>query len=105
MSPSDLPNITLAAPGGFSAEIAPLGAELRRLTAADGTELLWDGDPAFWTGRAPVLFPIIGALVDDRFHHEGKAYTLPRHGFARRKVFALVELGADHVRLRLEADD
>ena len=36
----------------LAAEIAPLGAELRTLSDAQGRDLLWDGDPAFWTGRA-----------------------------------------------------
>ena len=25
-----------------------------------GRELMTDADPAFWTGRAPILFPIVG---------------------------------------------
>ncbi|MDB5687529.1 MAG: aldose 1-epimerase [Rhizorhabdus sp.] len=87
------------------AEIAPLGAELQRLTDADGRELLWDGDPAFWASRAPILFPIVGTLRDDRFLHEGRTYSLPRHGFARRREFAVVAQSADSVTFRLDSDD
>lgn len=88
----------------LSAEIAPLGAELQRLTAADGRELLWGGDPAWWGGRAPILFPIVGALAGDRYRLAGKGYALPRHGFARRSTFALVAQASDHARFRLEDD-
>lgn len=89
----------------LSADVALLGAELRRLDDAVGNPLLWDGDPAFWTGRAPLLFPIVGGLAGDTFRHGGKTWALPRHGFARRSTFAPVDRGTAHVTLRLEDDD
>ena len=36
----------------LTARIDPLGAQLSILRDALGRDLLWDGDPAFWTGRA-----------------------------------------------------
>ena len=81
------------------------GAELLRLTGPDGAEYLWHGDPAHWSGRAPILFPIVGTLNGDGFRWQGRHYALPRHGFARRRDFQLVEHGAAMLRLRLEADD
>ena len=36
----------------------------------DETEYLWQGDPSFWTGQAPILFPIIG-LLDNSIHGKG----------------------------------
>jgi galactose mutarotase-like enzyme len=89
----------------LAAEIAPLGAELVRLTDADGRELLWDGDPAWWSGRAPILFPIVGALRHDRYLIDGRSYALPRHGFARRRIFTLHEHAADAATFRLVADE
>ena len=38
------------------------GAELQSLRDQNGVERIWQGDPAFWTGHAPVLFPVAGAL-------------------------------------------
>jgi hypothetical protein len=32
-----------------------------------GTEYIWQGDPTFWTSHAPNLFPIIGALKNDKY--------------------------------------
>jgi galactose mutarotase-like enzyme len=89
---------------GLSASINPLGAELSSLRDAQGRDLLWDGDPAFWAGRAPILFPIVGTLNGDTYRVGGKAYTLPRHGFGRRRVFSLVESGASLAAFRLESD-
>ncbi|CAN5258721.1 aldose 1-epimerase family protein [soil metagenome] len=86
------------------AEISPLGAELRRLATVGGLELLSDGDPAFWTGRAPLLFPIVGALRHDEYRLGDARYALPKHGFARRSTFTVVESGPTSALLRLEAD-
>lgn len=92
--------IRLEAPA-LTATINPLGAELTSLRDADGRELMTDGNPAFWTGRAPLLFPIVGGLVGDRYRLDGVDYALPRHGFARRMDFSLVEHQPDRAVLRL----
>lgn len=89
----------------LTAQIHPLGAELWSLRDAEGCDYMTDGDPAFWSGHAPLLFPVVGSLVDDRLVVEGKAYSLPRHGFARRSLFTCVEQGADHVRFHLADSD
>lgn len=88
----------------LTAEIAEAGAELQRLTDAAGRDWLWDGDPAVWAGRAPILFPIVGTLNGDRFRWRGQDYALPRHGFARRRDFRVVEQDGDGLILRLESD-
>jgi galactose mutarotase-like enzyme len=88
----------------LSAEISPLGAELRVLRDEAGRDLLWDGDPAFWTGRAPFLFPIVGAVRNDEIRVDGVVYPMAKHGFARKREFALVDHGAAEATFRLEAD-
>jgi galactose mutarotase-like enzyme len=61
-----------------------------------------DADPAYWTGHAPLLFPIVGGLVEDRYRlRDGRNFTLPRHGFARRSTFDLVESDDAHALFRL----
>jgi galactose mutarotase-like enzyme len=72
----------------FSASIFEKGAELASL-AAGGRQYVWQGDPAWWSGRAPVLFPVVGTLKDGAYTHDGKRYTLPGHGFARLNDFAV----------------
>jgi len=89
----------------LGAAINPFGAELSSLTDAEGRELMTDADPAFWSGRAPLLFPIVGRLMDDRYRLDGKDYALPQHGFARKQDFALVEQAPDRVVLRLVDND
>jgi D-hexose-6-phosphate mutarotase len=48
-------SITLSSPD-LEAQVSPAGAELVRLRDEAGRDLLWDGNPAFWTGRSPLLF-------------------------------------------------
>ena len=87
------------------AGVNPLGAELSSLIDGDGAELMTDADPAYWTGRAPILFPIVGALAGDRYRVDGTDHMMPKHGFARRSTFALVGVDDDRATFRLEASD
>jgi galactose mutarotase-like enzyme len=88
----------------LSAQISPLGAELVRLQDGNGLDLLWDGDPAFWTGRSPLLFPIVGEAKGNRIRVADRLYGIERHGFARTSTFALVSSGPTHCTWRLEAN-
>ncbi|WP_230771035.1 aldose 1-epimerase family protein [Sphingomonas sp. Leaf4] len=76
--------------GILTATIADLGAELLSLSDAGGRELMTDADPAYWTGHAPILFPIVGRLHGDRYRLGDTSYVMPQHGFARRRNFAKV---------------
>jgi len=67
--------------------VTETGAELVRLQDRDGRDLLWNGDPTFWAGHAPLLFPIVGSNKGDRILVDGKAYPMPRHGIARISRF------------------
>src|SRR5262249_48834963 len=96
------PWLTLESPQ-LSAQIDPLGAQLSSLRDANGRELLWDGDAAFWTGRAPLLFPIVGTLANGEYRLGGASYALPRHGFARNSEFSVRASNAAEARFRLEA--
>jgi galactose mutarotase-like enzyme len=79
--------------GELTAAINPFGAELSSLRDADGRELMTDADPAFWTGRAPLLFPVVGKVAGDVIRVDGREYPMEKHGFARRSLFAVAEAG------------
>jgi galactose mutarotase-like enzyme len=74
----------------LTAEISPHGAELQSLLDAEGRQFMTDADPAFWTGHAPVLFPIVGRVNHDHYRLDSVEYEMPKHGFARRSHFDLV---------------
>jgi galactose mutarotase-like enzyme len=82
-----------------------LGAQLSTLRDRAGRDLLWNGDPSIWGGRAPLLFPIVGALAGGTYRIGPASYQLPRHGFARGKLFDIVDATSARVTLRLEADE
>jgi galactose mutarotase-like enzyme len=99
MDPSGRPFVALAA-GDAAAAVALYGAEPLSWRVA-GRELLWQGDPAHWAERAPVLFPVIGASAGGTVRIGGRSFPMPRHGFARALEFAVVERGPGAVHLRL----
>lgn len=89
----------------LTASIHPLGAELWSLKDAEGRELMTDANPAFWAGHAPLLFPIVGALAGDAYRLGERSFAMPRHGFARRSQFALVEADASSALFQLAASE
>lgn len=69
-------------------DINPHGAELSSLRMGE-REYLWQGDPAFWGRRAPILFPIVGKVAHDTLRVSGQEYAMKQHGFARDADFEL----------------
>lgn len=61
--------------------ISSKGAEIQSIQDKNGIERMFDGDPKFWAGRAPILFPVAGSLRDDGYEWQGKWYSMPKHGF------------------------
>jgi galactose mutarotase-like enzyme len=91
--------------GDLSAQVNPLGAQLSTLRDRAGRDLLWDGDPSVWNGRAPLLFPIVGALAGGSYRLNAATHSLPRHGFARGRLFEIVEWSSAAAALTLTADE
>lgn len=68
--------------------ISPRGAELCSLINRENNlEYIWQADPRYWPRHSPVLFPIVGALKDNKYFYNGRAYGMSRHGFARDRDF------------------
>ena len=65
-----------------------LDAQMMHICSRDGREYLWQGDPAYWSDRAPTLFPFIGRLTRDSYQYQGTVYTMGIHGFAAGQDFA-----------------
>ncbi len=90
--------------GFWGARISETGAELKSLASLDTSqEYIWNGDPAWWTGSAPVLFPVIGGLKGGKYSWEGREYALPSHGFARTSEFTVTRTGEDFAELTLSS--
>ncbi|MDX9914511.1 MAG: aldose 1-epimerase family protein [Sphaerochaeta sp.] len=90
----------------YAVAIDTMGAELKRFAdTIDSVSYLFNGDPQWWAGTAPVLFPIIGGLASGSFIHEGISYQLGSHGFARKSEFTVVSCDSTHAVLTLQAND
>ena len=86
--------------GALEAAVQTRGGELVSLRR-NGKEYIWGGDPAFWSGQNPILFPIVGSLKDGRVDIGGQTFSVSRHGFARHSEFTPVEQGGDFAVLEL----
>ena len=80
------------------------GAELWSIRDHSGREFIWQADPAFWKRHAPVLFPIVGSLLDKKYRVDGKEYSLEQHGFARDMDFHLVSSDENTLWYELKSD-
>lgn len=82
------------------------GAELQSIYSKEtGLDYLWNGDPAYWGKKSPVLFPIVGGLKNNSYQYNGITYKMSRHGFARDMDFVLTAQTADSISFSLAASD
>ncbi len=86
------------------ATVNPLGAELSSLRL-NQQEFLWQGNKEVWSGRAPILFPIVGTLVNNEMIYRGKTYQMMRHGIARKAVFDCIAQSQKDLSMRLRSDE
>lgn len=78
------------------------GGEIHSITGkSDGTQYLWDGNQEYWKYHAPILFPIVGKVVDSKYRVDGKTYELPQHGLARISEFNLISQTEDEITFEL----
>ncbi|MBA2936496.1 aldose 1-epimerase family protein [Sphingomonas sp. CGMCC 1.13654] len=85
--------------------ISEIGAELQSIRDIQGHDWLWDGDERWWTGRAPLLFPTVGMMANGVARFGGREFAMPKHGFARKKPFAVIETLDHSATFRLEDSD
>ena len=84
--------------------ISDQGAELMGIRSVSGTEYLWQGDPAYWSDRAPNIFPYVARLTNGCYTYQGKTYQLPIHGFAPTAAFTVTAQEADSITFTLESN-
>ena len=80
------------------------GAMLNSLKK-DGVEYLWQGDEEHWAGQAPVCFPIVGVLPDNKGTAFGKPCNMKRHGVARITAFEVSEQHSNSITFVQKSND
>ncbi len=89
----------------ITARIMPLGAELCSLfNKQSNLEYLWQAGTA-WPKHSPVLFPIVGSLKNGKYIFNNNEFSLDRHGFARTKMFTVLNAEETIATFSLKADD
>ena len=91
-------------------EFQSLGGALSSIKDKDGVEYLWQGDSTYWSGQAPVLFPICGSVRNDTVLYDQEDGSqvkgkIPRHGLVRKKEFELVNQTENSVTFAIEDDE
>ncbi|MFY0644545.1 MAG: aldose 1-epimerase family protein [Bacteroidia bacterium] len=63
------------------------GAELCSVKSRkNGFEFIWQAGSE-WERHAPILFPVVGSLLDHQYIMDDKTYDMRHHGFARDTEF------------------
>ena len=81
----------------LTVQFKEFGGALSSIKDSEGIEYLWQGYPEYWSGQAPVLFPICGSLRNDIgfFKNEDGSFhkgQIPRHGLVRKEVFTFEQI-------------
>lgn len=88
----------------LTVNINTLGAEVTRVLSNEGVDYIWNGDEKYWKRHAPILFPIVGRLMNDEYTYKGKTYHMGQHGFARDMEFNVVDEKTSSITFELKAN-
>lgn len=93
----------------LTVQFKEFGGALTSIKDKDGIEYLWQGNPEYWSGQAPVLFPICGSLREDRacFRVDnGPEFwgNIPRHGLVRKSDFKCEKISENCISFSIQAD-
>lgn len=78
---------------GSKAVVDSMGGELISFQESNNTEYLWGGNPDYWVGRSPHLFPIIGTTKNPS--------PLAKHGFVRTQELSVLSHTDNEISLSL----
>jgi len=75
----------------MSVTVSEQGAELYSIQSCDGTEYLWQGDSAYWSDRAPNIFPYVARLTQGSYYLDGELHRMRIHGIALYRPFRCIQ--------------
>ncbi|WP_369351261.1 aldose 1-epimerase family protein [Streptococcus hillyeri] len=89
----------------LTVQFSEFGGALSSIKDKDGVEYLWQGNPEYWSGQAPVLFPICGSVRDDKVFIDEKVRNIPRHGLVRKENFDYCKIDDSTVSFSFKANE
>lgn len=84
-------------------KVSNKGAELTSINF-NGKEMLHDGK-TYWDRQAPILFPIVGRLKDNKTIINDNVYEMTQHGFARDMQFEVIKDEKNEKVYKLESNN
>jgi galactose mutarotase-like enzyme len=92
--------------GNLKIKVNKMGAELASvLQLSNQYEFMWNANPAIWNRHAPVLFPIVGKLNNNKVLINNSLYEMGQHGFARDCDFELVNKTETELQFLLKSNE
>jgi len=92
--------------GVLKIEVNQKGAELSSVLQLNNQfEFMWNANPAVWNRHAPVLFPIVGKLNNNKVLINNSLYEMGQHGFARDCDFDLVNKTETELKFLLKSNE
>ena len=88
----------------LTVRISDFGAELQSIRGKDGTEYLWQGDPAVWEDRAPNIFPYVARLTEGKYTWNGTEYPMQIHGFVKYRTLVPETIEGERITFKLTSD-
>ena len=68
------------------------GAEIASfINKENGLQYMWQGEEAYWTGKNPTLFPMVGNTYTKTYEINGKKYAMKNHGLLRYVDFTCIK--------------
>lgn len=90
----------------YTITVSTLGAELISVKADDGYEYMWQNEQGgFWDSHAPLLFPVCGRLLNQKYTFCGKEYEMDVHGFVKDFEFAVASKEGSHITMTLSSSE
>lgn len=91
---------------GIAVEFTTAGGSYTSVKDAAGLEYLWQADPAYWKGQAPIMFPICGSIRNDEaMLSNGKTIRMGRHGIIRKREWEMMEQTDTTIVFRKTSDE
>ena len=91
--------------GFLNVSVNKFGAELSSVLQINNQfEFMWNANPTIWNRHAPVLFPIVGKINENKVSINGANYEMGQHGFARDCEFELVNETTNSLTFLLESN-
>ena len=83
----------------LTVSINSIGAEVISVLDNNGHEYIWSGES--WRDHAPLLFPVCGRLLENKYTYGGVEYKMNGHGFAKASEFEAIENSDSKITFRL----